>query len=192
MFLALIQMIVVPLVFASVVRGLTACESLDQLKRAGLKVMVFFATTTAAATSLGIGVAYLIRPGTFNMAGTALYQGVAAVFLAQAFDITLGPSQLLLIVITAVAASIGSPATPGVGIVILAMVLKSAGIPASGAVLLIGVDRILDMSRTAANVMGDLVACVVLDRPSTHSEQRLDAELPEGDPQWQAKHQGAS
>jgi Na+/H+-dicarboxylate symporter len=126
------------------------------------------------------------------MAGTALYQGVAAVFLAQAFDITLGPSQLLLIVITAVAASIGSPATPGVGIVILAMVLKSAGIPASGAVLLIGVDRILDMSRTAANVMGDLVACVVLDRPSTHSEQRLDAELPEGDPQWQAKHQGAS
>jgi Na+/H+-dicarboxylate symporter len=101
---------------------------------------------------------------TINMTGTALYQGAAAVFLAQAFGKALGPTEITLVVVTAVAASIGSPATPGVGIVILTMVLKSVGIPPAGAVLLIGVDRILDMSRTAVNVMGDLVACVILER----------------------------
>jgi proton glutamate symport protein len=63
-----------------------------------------------------------------------------------------------------VAASIGSPATPGTGIVILAMVLEGVGIPVAGIALLLGVDRILDMSRTAANVAGDLTACVVLTR----------------------------
>ncbi|MTI94299.1 MAG: dicarboxylate/amino acid:cation symporter [Firmicutes bacterium] len=71
---------------------------------------------------------------------------------------------LLLIVVTTVGASIGSPATPGVGIIILAMVLNSAGIPPSGVALIIGVDRILDMSRTAINVSGDLTAAVVMNR----------------------------
>lgn len=385
LFLALIQMIVTPLVFASVVRGLTASESLEQLKRDGTRAIVFFGTTTAAATALGIGVAYAVRPGAFidpekltqpgqvptgteaaqlpklselpdaifnvipdnplasmvggemlqvilfaaivgvallampgqrslplyellgslqevcmtvvgwamklaplavfglmarltatvgletlagmgvyvatvmlglsvlavlylglvsalgkrspwrflkatrevlllafstsssaavmpvsietaqrslgvrestarfvvplgatiNMTGTALYQGVAAVFLAQAFGVRLGPTELVLIVVTAVAASIGSPATPGVGIVILAMVLKSAGIPAVGAVLLIGVDRILDMTRTAVNVLGDLVACVVLDREVTKKPVRVDPQPKEGGQSWQ-------
>ena len=70
----------------------------------------------------------------------------------------------MLVVTTAVAASIGSPATPGVGMVILAMVVSSVGIPASGVVLLLGVDRILDMSRTVINVMGDLTTCILLER----------------------------
>lgn len=367
LFLALIQMIVVPLVFASVVRGLTACDSMEQLRKIGLRAVAFFGATTAVATLIGIGAAYLVQPGRFvdasnmpaaskaavpdaaadpkelpqigelpdligelipdnplasmvggqmlqvilfavvvgvalltmprdrsaplydllgslqevcmtvvkwamslaplavfgltakltaavgldtlagmgvymatvlgglvvlmvvyliivsvfgrknplaflgrirevallafstsssaavmplsiqtareklvvreatarfivplgatiNMTGTALYQGVATVFLAQIFGIQLGPSEIVLVVSTAVAASIGSPATPGVGIVILAMVLGSVGIPTSGIALLLGVDRILDMSRTAVNVTGDLVACVVLDR----------------------------
>lgn len=101
---------------------------------------------------------------TINMDGTALYQGVATVFLAQAYGIELGIGGLALIVVTAVAASIGAPAAPGVGIVILSGILASAGIPAAGVALLLGVDRLLDMARTSVNVTGDLVACVVLDR----------------------------
>lgn len=108
---------------------------------------------------------FLIPLGaTINMDGTALYQGVAAIFLAQVFGIELGIASMLLIIITAVGASIGAPATPGVGIVILAMVLESIGVPASGIALIIGVDRILDMSRTAINVTGDLTACIIMDR----------------------------
>ncbi|MEX1368393.1 MAG: dicarboxylate/amino acid:cation symporter [Nannocystaceae bacterium] len=100
---------------------------------------------------------------TINMTGTALYQGVATVFLAQVFGVDLGPSALLLVTVTAVAASIGSPATPGVGMVILATVAQSVGIPAAGVVLIIGVDRLLDMARTVVNVTGDVAACLVLE-----------------------------
>jgi len=101
---------------------------------------------------------------TINMNGTALYQGVATMFLAQVFGVDLGVSALLLVVVTAVGASIGSPGTPGVGIVILAMVLETAGIPTAGIVLILGVDRILDMCRTAVNVCGDLVAAKLMNR----------------------------
>ncbi|WP_340818993.1 dicarboxylate/amino acid:cation symporter [Methanolobus sp. WCC4] len=101
---------------------------------------------------------------TINMNGTALYQSIAAVFLAQAFGIDLGFGELVLIMITVVGASIGTPSTPGVGIVILAMILNSVGIPTAGIALIIGVDRILDMSRTAVNVTGDLVTCVIMDK----------------------------
>ncbi len=111
---------------------------------------------------------------TINMNGTALYQGVATVFLAQVFGIDLSLSTLLLVVVTAVGASIGSPGTPGVGIVILAMVLETAGIPTAGIVLIMGVDRLLDMSRTAVNVSGDLIAAKLMDtwlnKPETTSQ----------------------
>lgn len=100
---------------------------------------------------------------TINMNGTALYQGVATIFLAQIFGVDLSMSVLLLVIVTAVGASIGSPGTPGVGIVILAMVLETAGIPSAGVVLIMGVDRILDMSRTAVNVCGDLVAAKLMN-----------------------------
>jgi len=101
---------------------------------------------------------------TINMNGTALYQGVATVFLAQVFGVDLSMSALLLVVVTAVGASIGSPGTPGVGIVILAIVLETAGIPTAGIALILGVDRILDMSRTAVNVCGDLVAAKLMNQ----------------------------
>lgn len=125
---------------------------------------------------------FLIPLGTtINMDGTALYQGAATVFLAQVFGIELSIPTLLLIVVTAVGASIGSPATPGVGIVILAMVLQSAGIPTSGIALILGVDRILDMSRTALNVSGDLTASLVLDRwvggKKSFEQQKLEEDL---------------
>ena len=125
---------------------------------------------------------FLIPLGTtINMDGTALYQGAATVFLAQVFGVDLSLATLLLIVVTAVGASIGTPATPGVGIVILAMVLQQAGIPTSGIALILGVDRILDMSRTALNVSGDLTASLVLDRwvggRKSYEQQKMDEEL---------------
>ncbi len=115
---------------------------------------------------------------TINMNGTALYQGVAALFLAQVFGIELGLGQILLIILVAVGAAIGSPGTPGVGIVILSAVLASVGIPATGIALILGVDRILDMCRTAINVAGDLVACLLLE----HQHQRRDTAAPEASP----------
>lgn len=99
---------------------------------------------------------------TINMTGTALYQGVATVFLAQVFQVDLSLSSYLFIVTMAVAASIGSPATPGAGIIILSMVLEGVGIPAAGIALILGVDRILDMCRTSVNVLGDVVSCTTV------------------------------
>lgn len=142
-----------------------------------VQLLAFSTSSSAAVMPLSIETAedkldvrpsisqFLIPLGaTINMDGTALYQGVATIFLAQVYEVDLALPTLLLIIITTVGASIGSPATPGVGIVILSMVLKSAGIPASGVALIIGVDRILDMSRTALNVTGDLTACTVMNR----------------------------
>jgi len=101
---------------------------------------------------------------TINMDGTALYQGVAAIFLAQVFGIEISLSAMVLIVVTTVGASIGAPSAPGVGIVILSLVLNSVGIPAAGIALIIGVDRILDMCRTAVNVCGDIVASTIINK----------------------------
>ncbi|MFB5630036.1 MAG: dicarboxylate/amino acid:cation symporter [Nitrosopumilaceae archaeon] len=101
---------------------------------------------------------------TINMDGTALYQIVAVFFLAQLFNIDLGITTILLISLTALAASIGTPSAPGAGIVILSTILIAAGIPPVGVILLLGVDRILDMTRTMINVTGDLTACLFFDR----------------------------
>ncbi|RMF12476.1 MAG: dicarboxylate/amino acid:cation symporter [Alphaproteobacteria bacterium] len=101
---------------------------------------------------------------TVNMAGTALYQVSAAIFLAQVFNVDLTSGALVALIMTSVGASIGSPASPGVGIVILATLLAGIGVPPAGIALIIGVDRILDMARTAVNVTGDLVACTVVER----------------------------
>ena len=128
-------------------------------------------TMQTAEERLGIGTAvarFVIPLGTtINMAGTALYQAVATVFLAQVFGVDLALATLVLIVFLAVGASIGSPGTPGIGIVILAMLLGTVGIPAAGIALILGVDRILDMCRTTINVTGDLVAASIMDRPES-------------------------
>ncbi|MCG8611366.1 MAG: dicarboxylate/amino acid:cation symporter, partial [Pseudomonadales bacterium] len=84
--------------------------------------------------------------------------------------------EMILLMLTTVGASIGAPSTPGVGIVILATLLASVGVPGSGIALILGVDRILDMSRTAINVSGDMTACCVMDRwlPVVDDQQPLD------------------
>lgn len=101
---------------------------------------------------------------TINMDGTALYQIIAVFFLAQLFSIDLGFTTILLITFTALAASIGAPSAPGTGIIILSTILIAAGIPPVGVVLLLGVDRILDMTRTMVNVTGDLTASLFFDK----------------------------
>ena len=161
-----------------------------------LLLLAFSTSSSAAVMPLSIrtaeeklevrpSVAQFVIPlgATINMNGTALYQGAATVFLAQVYGIDISLGGMLLVVAMAVGASIGSPATPGVGIVILSMVLASIGVPPAGVALIMGVDRILDMSRTAINVSGDLVACKVMDRwigsSMTASEELAEQKLRE-------------
>ena len=101
---------------------------------------------------------------TINMDGTALFQCVTTLFMAQAYGIELSIINLILITVTVVAASIGTPAIPGGGVIILASVLQSAGIPIDGLIIIIGIDRILGMFRTAVNVSGDLTACLIFNK----------------------------
>jgi Na+/H+-dicarboxylate symporter len=99
---------------------------------------------------------------TVNMDGTAIMQGVATVFVAQVYGIELGLQGYVMTILTATLASIGTAGVPGVGLVMLAMVFKQVGLPVEGIGLIIGVDRLLDMARTAVNVTGDaVVSCVV-------------------------------
>lgn len=141
-----------------------------------LMLLAFSTSSSAAVMPLSIRTAQErmgVRPAiaqfviplgaTINMNGTALYQGVAAIFLAQVFAVDVGPGGLLLLVVTAVGAAIGAPGTPGVGIVIMAMLLGTIGVPPAGIALIMGVDRILDMCRTAVNVSGDMVAAILMD-----------------------------
>jgi proton glutamate symport protein len=101
---------------------------------------------------------------TINMDGTAIYQGIATIFLAQLYGIDLHFLELVSLVATVTAASIGTAGTPGVGIVILSGILSSFGIPIEGIAVIFGVDRFLDMIRTAVNVSGDVTATVVTNR----------------------------
>ncbi len=99
---------------------------------------------------------------TINMDGTAIMQGVATVFIAQVYNIDLTAADYVLVVLTATLASIGTAGVPGVGLVMLAMVLQQVGLPVEGIALIIGVDRLLDMTRTAVNITGDaMVSCLV-------------------------------
>ena len=101
---------------------------------------------------------------TINMDGTALFQCVTTIFMAQAYGIEFSIMNLVLITFTVVAASIGTPAIPGGGVIILASVLQSAGIPIDGLIVIIGIDRILGMIRAAVNVTGDLTACMIFNK----------------------------
>ncbi|MFC4870438.1 dicarboxylate/amino acid:cation symporter [Negadavirga shengliensis] len=109
---------------------------------------------------------------TINMDGTSLYQGVAAVFIAQALGMDLSLTQQLMIVMTATLASIGTAGVPGAGIIMLIIVLESIGVPAAGIALILAPDRILDMFRTIVNVTGDAMVCTVV--------ASTEGELPDG------------
>ncbi|ASV12947.1 MULTISPECIES: dicarboxylate/amino acid:cation symporter [Leptospira] len=146
-------------------------------KIASLQLLAFSTSSSAAVMPVSIQTAtenlgvkkniaeFIIPVGaTINMDGTALYQAVATVFLAQYFGIELTPAQLVFILFTTVGASIGTPSTPGIGIVILTTILAGLGIPTEGIGIILGVDRFLDMCRTTVNVTGDITASCVMDR----------------------------
>ena len=184
--LGLLTLSLLLLVFARLAASVNVRRMLGSLREL---LLLAFSTSSSAAVmplsmktvveKLGVRneVAQLVIPlgATINMNGTALYQAVAAVFLAQVFGVDISVSGLALIVAMAVGASIGSPATPGVGIVILASIVASVGVPPAGVALIIGVDRLLDMSRTVVNVLGDVVACVWTDRWVLADTERSEA-----------------
>jgi Na+/H+-dicarboxylate symporter len=107
---------------------------------------------------------------TINMDGTAIMQGVATVFIAQAYNIDISMTGYLMVVLTATLASIGTAGVPGVGLITLALVLQQVGLPVEGIALIIGVDRLLDMMRTAVNVSGDAAVATIVAK----SEGKFD------------------
>ncbi len=143
-----------------------------------------FSTASSAATipvnlktveeNLGVkkSVASFTVPlgATINMDGTAIMQGVATVFLANTYGIDIGLTDYLSVILVATLASVGTAGVPGVGLIMLTMVLNQVGLPAEGIALIIGIDRILDMARTAVNVTGDAtVSCIV-----AKAEKKID------------------
>lgn len=109
---------------------------------------------------------------TINMDGTAIYQGVCAIFIASCYGINLTLPQMLTIILTATLASIGTAGVPGSGMVMLAMVLTSVGLPVDGIALVAGVDRIFDMGRTTVNITGDASCCMVVTNLEKKRESR--------------------
>lgn len=138
-------------------------------------ISVAFSTSSSSASlpismeiaqeKLGVkeSVSSFVQPlgATINMDGTAIMQGVATIFIAQVYGIDLGMTEMLTVVLTAVLASIGTAGVPGVGLIMLAMVLSSVGLPVEGIGLILGIDRLTDMARTALNITGD-AACALL------------------------------
>ena len=110
---------------------------------------------------------------TINMDGTAIMQGVATVFIAQAFNVDIGLTGYLMVILTATMASIGTAAVPGVGLITLALVLTQVGLPVEGIALIIGVDRLLDMTRTVVNVVGDATVSSVVARSEGQFEDEI-------------------
>lgn len=107
---------------------------------------------------------------TINMDGTAIMQGVATVFIAQLYNINLTTNDYFMVVLTAVLASIGTAGVPGVGTIMLSMVLSQVGLPLEGIGMILAVDRIVDMGRTTVNITGDLVCSVIIDRIEKRAE----------------------
>lgn len=135
------------------------------------------ATIKAAREELGVskGISSFVLPlgATINMDGTALYQGVCALFIAQAFGVDLTFSDYLLIIATSTLASIGTAGVPGAGLIMLSLVLTAVGLPMEGLAIVAGIDRILDMARTSVNVCGDLMVSTLIGK----SENELDESI---------------
>jgi Na+/H+-dicarboxylate symporter len=171
-------------VYGGLIRFVARLNPLRYFQGSVEPVMVAFTSTSSSGTlpvtmmaaerNLGVprSVSSFVLPlgATINMDGTALYQGVCAVFIAQAYGIDLSSGQYLTIVLTATLASIGTAGVPGAGLIMLSLVLASVGLPLEGIAIIAGIDRVLDMARTALNVAGDCaVSCVV-----ARSEGQLD------------------
>jgi Na+/H+-dicarboxylate symporter len=164
--------------YAALFRLLTGLSPWYLYRRLKEVLTVSFSTSSSAAT-LPVTLATTQRLGvsnqvssftiplgaTINMDGTAIMQGVATVFIANAYGLSLTSADYLLVMLTATLASIGTAAVPGAGLIMLTMVLMQVGLPVEGIALILGVDRLLDMMRTSVNVTGDIVVTtIVADR----------------------------
>lgn len=163
-------------VYALMLKMFTKVNILEFYRSIREPQTIAFTTSSSAATlpvsmqcaeeDLGISksVSGFVLPlgATINMDGTALYQGVAAIFIAQVFGLDLTLAQQLTIVLMATLASVGTAPVPGVGILMLVIILKSVHIPEIGIALILGIDRILDMCRTVTNVTGDLTTATLV------------------------------
>jgi Na+/H+-dicarboxylate symporter len=175
------------LVYGSIIKIVGKLNPLTFFKKFSEVTIFAFSTASSNATlpvtmevvekKLGVhnSVASFTLPfgATINMDGTAIMQGVATVFVAQAYGIQLGFQGYLMVILTATLASIGTAGVPGVGLVMLAMVFNQVGLPVEGIGLIIGVDRLLDMTRTAVNVTGDAVVSCVVARSEMQFDQKL-------------------
>ena len=163
-------------VYPALLKSITGLSPVTFLTKMKANALFAFSTSSSSATmpvtletatkKLGAknSVASFTVPlgATINMDGTAIMQGVATVFIAQIFAVDLTTSDYLMVILTATLASVGTAGVPGVGLIMLAMVLNQVGLPVEGIAIIMGVDRLLDMTRTAVNVTGDcMVTCVV-------------------------------
>lgn len=185
-------LLIIYLIIVALVARRSPWKFLSEIR--AVQLLAFSTSSSAAVMPLSIrtaegklgvspGIAQFTVPlgATVNMDGTAIYQCIATVFLAQVYGVEMTTNTLVLVAASTVGASIGAPSTPGVGIVILATILQGAGIPATGIALILGVDRILDMLRTSVNVTGDLTACVVMQRWLGDSPATDDKETATGE-----------
>jgi Na+/H+-dicarboxylate symporter len=184
LFVLLLQVL---LVYGAALKILGKVNPLKFFKKFWTVMVVAFSTSSSNATipvnldtcqkRLGVpeSISSFTIPlgATVNMDGTAIMQGVAAVFIAQVFGIDLSIQQQLIIILTATLASIGTAGVPGAGIVMLAMVLQQIGIPLEGIAIVLSVDRIVDMCRTVVNITGDAVGTVIV----SNSEKELNLEV---------------
>lgn len=172
------------IVYGGLLKGLARLNPVRFFQGVMEPAMVAFTSTSSAGTlpvsimatekNLGVNrrISSFVLPlgATINMDGTALYQGVCAVFIAQVYGIDLGMPQYLIIVLTATLGSLGTAGVPGAGLIMLSLVLTSVGLPLEGVAIIAGIDRILDMARTAVNVVGDCAVASIVAK----SEGDLD------------------
>ena len=172
------------IVYTGMLKGFTGLNPIRFIKKFAPVMGFAFSTATSNATiplsietlhkKMGISKkisSFTIPLGaTINMDGTAIMQGVAVVFVAQAFNITLTPMDYLTVIATATIASIGTAGVPGVGLITLSMVFASVGLPVEGIGIIMGIDRVLDMTRTAVNITGDAVCTTIV----AHQDQLID------------------
>ena len=170
--------------YSAMLKGFTGLNPITFLRKMEDAIMFAFSTASSNATipvtmetaknRMGVDnkVASFTVPlgATVNMDGTAIMQGVATAFIAQAYNIDLTMGDYLMVILTATLASVGTAGVPGVGLVMLAMVLNQVGLPLEGIALIMGVDRLLDMIRTAVNITGDSAVSIIVAK----SEGALD------------------
>jgi Na+/H+-dicarboxylate symporter len=181
LFVLLLHLVVT---YGSAVSLLGKMNPISFIKGFSPAMIVAFSTSSSSATlpvsmktaqnnlKVPKSISGFVQPlgATINMDGTAIMQGVATVFIAQIYGVDLTMSQLVTVVLTATLASIGTAGVPGVGLIMLSMVLTSVGLPVEAIALVLGVDRLLDMSRTAVNITGDAACAVIVAKTETGLE----------------------